>query len=220
MGTFGMLSGFEQRRALADWRDEWLFQVWRAMGAAAQQARADLEQDLPNAGLWNVYASQSAFAHPRVDRSMRRSLRPLFERVRALAAPSLHAIDPALRNVSLILRQTDLERLLPDELPDIPEPTTVQEPLSPAGTAVAMTVIGSAFTVGARLAFGPQMAIAMGVHTLANVASPAFRHWLLEAGSKRLSDVWIGGDHTGHTVTAKLSTVFDETCLGAKEVLQ
>lgn len=151
---------------------------------------------------------------------MRRSLMPLLERVRALAAPSLHAIDPALRDVSIILWQTDLERLLPDEALDMPEPTKVEEPLSPAGTAVAKTVIGSAITVGARFAFGPQVAIAMGVHTLADVASPAFRHWLLEAGSKRLSEVWIGGDPAGHTVTNKLSAVFEEAYLGARGVLQ
>lgn len=215
-----MLVGFDRRRALADWRDEWLFQIWQTMGAAAHRARTDLEQDLPNAGLWNVYASQSSFAHPRVDRSMRQSLMPLLKRIHALAASSLHAIDPALRDAGIVLWQTNLERLLPDEALDIPEPKKVEEPLSPTGTAVTKTVIGSALTVGARFAFGPHVAIALGVRTLADVASPAFRRWLLEAGSKRLSDVWIGGDPASHTVVNKLSAVFDEAYLRAKEILQ
>jgi len=214
-----MLFDYDRRLVVASWRDEWLLQIWEAVSAAAQQARVDLERELPNAGLWSVYANQNAFAFPRIDQSMRRSLRPLIERIRVLAAPSLQVIDPALNDVSVALWETDLERLLPDETAEIAQTPAVDDPFSPAGVAVAKTVIGSAVTIGARLALGPPAAIAMGVHTLADVASPAFRHWLLDAGVRRLSEVWIGGEPAVQTVTAKLSAVIDETFFKAREVL-
>lgn len=214
-----MLSYHDRRLALTDWRDDWLAQIWGVMGDAAQRTRVDLEHVLPAAGLWNVYADQRAFADPRVDRSMRRVICPFLDRFKALAAPSLQAIDPALGGISVTLWQTDLEQFLPDEPADIPELTVEEAPLSPTGTAVAKTVIGSGMALGAKFVFGGPVALAMGVQTLADVASPKFRHWILDAGSKRLANTWIGGEREGSTVAGRLAAVLDDAFLTSRKVL-
>lgn len=215
-----MLSTFDRRRAVSDWRDAWLLQVWQAVGEAARQARDDLERETPCAGLWNIYLDQGAFANPRVDRSMRRAMRPFLDRVRALAGAELAQIDPALGEVGVALWRIDLDRLLPNEPSNLPELSMEEDPFGPTGTAIAKTVIGGAFTVGTRIIAGPGAAVVAGVHTLADVAAPTFRHWVVNAGVKRLSEAWISGGRTGETVAGRIASLFEDAHVRAREILQ
>lgn len=212
------LDAFDKRQAVTAWRDHWRFHVWTTMYEAGQQALKALEDELPKSGVKDVYLEQAEFAAPRIDKSMRLPLKRLFHDVRSEAALGLHKIDPTFDNLHQELLKTDFESVMPTPpaMEEIPKDKKDKDD-GILGSATGMAAAFGGFRAG--LAVGLLGAGAFGAYKLAEMASPRFHGWVLDAGRKRLAQVWLGTTGDPLPVMPRIATIFDDIAIKARSIL-
>jgi hypothetical protein len=209
-----MLDALDKRQAVTAWRDRWRFLVWTTMYETGQQALKALEAELPKSDVKDVYLERTEFANPRIDKSMRLTLQPFFGIVGCKAALELYKIDPKLRDLSQEITKIDFECMMP-MLAATEEPLKDKDGSILAGATGMVTAFGG-FRAG--LAVGLLGAGAFGAYKLAEMASPRFHGWLLDAGRKRLAQVWLGTTGDPLPVMPQIASIFDDIAIKARSI--
>lgn len=212
-----MLAEYEARRAVIAWRDHWHFYVWTMLHTAGQLALQGLEEDLPKAGLLDVYVDCAAFADARIDRLMCGMCRTSLKEFAKDAKNELMAISLDLTDAASDLSRVDFDQYLPPEPP--------LEAIS-ADNRMGLLAAGglqsnrSKWATGLGLAGSVMFPFAGAVATAASHAlKPKFHHWLRDAGSKRLAQAWLGTVGDPPPVMPKLAAVIDDFAARARTML-
>lgn len=210
-----MIEEYDTRQAVLAWRDRWQFHLWSALHWSGQAAMQRLEGDLPQAGLFDTCFDYSAFANARIDSSMHELCQHLLNAATPRAANELVEIDSRMSTLAAYLSAFQFENLFPPK----PEKEPASGELIDDNSRASGSVIARNWT--SALAFvSPISAAAVAV---ANAATPVlkskFVDWIRDAGTQRLANTWLGMDGEPPTVLSKVTVVFNEIAVRARNAI-